>query len=115
MSEVWDLLKPQHSVEYFKYLIEKSFSVALYLKSDPSKPVSWAFVSSFGHINAVYTVEEHRRKGYSRVTVLRLTKQILEANMIPLYGAYLSNIPSVNLCNGVGFVEACDMAFEKYS
>ena len=99
----------------FEVFIEKSLSVALYLKSDPSKPVLWAFVSSFGHINAVYTVPEHGRKGYSRVTVLSLTKQILEANMTPLYGVYLNNIPSVNLCISLGFVEACDMAFEIYS
>ena len=115
MSETWRIMKPQHCVEYLKCLIERSLSVALYLKSDPSKPVSWAFVSSFGHINGVYTVEEHRRKGYSRVTVLCLIKQILGANMMPLYGAHLNNIPSLNLCTSLGFVEVCEMTCEKYS
>ena len=115
INEAWNLLRPQHGIEYLKYLIEKSFSVALYLEDDPSRPVSWAFVSNFGQINAVYTVEEHRRKGYSRIMVLCLIKQMLEANMTPLYGVYLCNTPSFNLCTGLGFVEANDMAFEIYS
>ena len=115
INEAWNVLKPQHGIEYLKYLIKKSFSVALYLEDDPSRPVSWAFVSNFGQINAVYTVEEHRRKGYSRIMVLCLLKQMLEADMTPLYGVYLHNTPSINLCTSLGFVEASDMAFEIHS
>ena len=110
ISEIWDLFKPQHCLEYVQNIIEKSFSVGLFLEDDPSQPVSWAFVSNFGHINGVYTMEKHRRKGYSRVTVLCLMKQMLEADMIPVYGAYPHNTPSIKLCIGLGFVEVFHIA-----
>ena len=115
MSNAWDILKPQDSLEYIKYLIENCLSVGLFLESDPSLPVSWAFVSNFGQINGLYTVEEHRRKGYGRVTVLSLMKQILETNMIPLYGVISHNAASLKLCMDLNFVEAGDMAAEMYS
>ena len=110
ISEIWDLFKPQHRQEYVKNIIEKSISVGLFLETDPSQPVSWAFVSNFGHINGVHTMEKHRRKGYSRVTVLCLMKQMLEADMVPLFGVYSHNIPSIKLCTSLGFVEAFHIA-----
>ena len=108
VSEVWDLFKPQYRQEYIKNLIENCFSVGLFLEDDPSQPVSWAFLSNFGQINAVHTIEKHRRKGYSRVTILCLMKYMLEADMIPLFGVYPHNTPSIKLCTGLGFVEAFD-------
>ena len=106
ISEIWDLFKPQQRLEYVKNIIEKSFSVGLFLEDDPSQPISWAFVSNFGQINCVHTMEKHRRKGYSRVTVLCLMKQMLEADMIPVFGVFPYNTPSIKLCTGLGFVEA---------
>ena len=89
--------------------------MGLFLEADQSQPISWAFLSNFGHINAVYIVEEHRRKGYSRVTMLHLMKQMLEANMIPVVGIDVENTPSMELCTGLGFVEAFDTTCISYS
>ena len=106
ISKIWSIFKPQQRLEFFKNLIENCFSVGLFLEADPSQPVSWAFLSNFGHIIAVHTVEEHRRKGYSRVTMLCLMKQILEADMIPVLHIAVHNTPSFKMCTGLGFVEA---------
>ena len=111
ITEIWNVFEPQCRQEYLKNIIAKSFSVGLFLESDPSQPVSWAFVSNFGQINGVYTMEKHRRKGYSRVTVLCLMKQMLEADMVPAFGVYLQNTPSIKLCTGLGFVEAFHVTY----
>ena len=68
-----------------------------------------------GQINAVYTLEEHRRKGYSRATMLCLMEQILEADMAPALGIDVSNTPSIELCNKLSFVETFDTTVTLYS
>ena len=108
ISGIWDFLKLQHRPGFIENLIENCISVGLFLEADPSQPVSWAFLSNFGHINVVCTVEEHRRRGYSRVTMLYLMKQIMLAKLIPIVMIYFCNTPSVKLCTGLGFVEAFD-------
>ena len=85
--------------------------MGLFLEDDSSQPVSWAVLSNYGHIIHVYTVEQHRRKGYSRVTMLCLMRQILEANMTPMLEIEVNNIPSVKLNTALGFVESFDSAW----
>ena len=109
------MFKPQDQLLFFKYVIENCISIGLFLDDDPSQPVSWAFLTHTGFINAVYTLEEHRRKGYSRVTMLCLMEQILEADMVPALGINVSNTPSIKLCNKLGFVEAFDTTVTLYS
>lgn len=102
-------------VKYFKYLIENCFSVGLFLERDSSQPVSWAVLSNYGHIIHIHTVEQHRRKGYSRATMLCLMRQMLEANMTPVLEINIHNIPSVKLNTGLGFVESFDSTWTLYS
>ena len=77
INKFWKAFKPQDQLEFLKYVIENCISVGLFLDDDPSQPVSWAFLSNFVHITAVYTLKKHQRKGYSRVTMLCLMEQIL--------------------------------------
>ena len=111
ISELWKYFRPHNRLQYFKYLIDNCFSVGLFLEDDSSQPVSWAVLSNYGHIIHVYTVEQHRRKGYSRVTMLCLMQQILEANMTPMLEIEVNNIPSVKLNTALGFVESFDSAW----
>ena len=115
ISEFWKYFKPEDRLQYLKYVIRNCISVGLFLEADPSQPVSWAFLSNFGYINGVYTLEEHRRKGYSRVTMLTLMKQVLEADMVPLVEIDIHNTPSLKLCTGLGFVETFDTTWEVHS
>ena len=113
--EFWKFFEPQVRLRYFQYLIDNSFSVGLFLEDNPSQPVSWAVLSNYGHIICVYTVEEHRRKGYSRATMLCLMQQILEADMTPILEIELHNIPSIKLNTGLGFVESLVATWILYS
>ena len=84
ISKSYNYCKLQDRVQYFKYLIENCITVGLFLETNSSQPVSWAVLSNYGHIINIYTVEEHRKKGYSRVTMLCLMQQMLEADMTPV-------------------------------
>ena len=111
INKFWDHFEPQDELEFLEYVIENCISVGLFLEDDPSQPISWAFLSNFGHINGVYTSEEHRRKGYGRVTMLCLMEQILKADMVPVLDIKVKNALSIKLCTELGFVEAFDSAF----
>ena len=79
--------------------------MGVFLESDPSQPVSWAFLSNYGFISGAHTLEEHRRKGYSRVAILCLVEKILNANMIPLAAKDACNTAIINLGNEIGFTD----------
>ena len=59
ISKIWCKFKPEQRLEFLKNHLENSLSVGLFLKDEPSQPVSWAFLSNFGHITAVHTLKEH--------------------------------------------------------
>ena len=89
-----------------KYTIENCPSVGMFLESDPAHPVSWSLLSSYGHIRNLYTLEEHRGKGYGKIVVLSLMEQILEAGLIPALEIAVGNVPSMKLFTELGFVES---------
>ena len=105
ISEIYSFFPAHHRLGFIKNLIENGLSVGLFLETDPSQPISWAFLSNFGQINAVCTVEEHQKKGYGRVTMLYLMKQILLANMIPIAMIEAHNTLSIQFFTSLGFVE----------
>ena len=86
-----------------------------FLESDPSQPLSWAFMTNFSSMNAAYTLEKHRRKGYSRITMLCLLEKVLKNGMIPLGGVDIQNTPPVKMFADVGLVEAFDTTWMLYS
>ena len=89
-----------------KYVIKNITSVGVFLRSDPTHPVSWTLLSNYGHIMHVYTLEEHRRKGYAKIAVLSLIEQILESGLTPAAEIAAENVASIKLFTGLGFVES---------
>ena len=89
-----------------KYAIENCPSVGVFLKSDPTHPVSWSLLSNYGHIMHLYTLEEHRGKGHGKIVVLNLMEQILEAGLVPAVEIAVGNVSSVKLFTQLGFVES---------
>ena len=78
----------------------------MFLKSDPTHPVSWSLLSNYGHIILLYTLEEHRGKGYGKIVVLSLMEQVLEAGLVPVVEIAVGNVASVKLFTQLGFVES---------
>ena len=115
MHGFWKLFEPQDCLQYLRYLIENCISAGLFLEADPSQPVSWALLSNHGHIMCLYTLEEHRRKDYARVTMLYLMRQMLEINIMPVAEVDIMNAPSAKLHSKLGFVESFDVTWILYS
>ena len=106
MSKFWKYFKPEDCLQYVKRVLENGISAGVFLESDPSQPVSWAFLSNYGYMSGSHTLEEYRRKGYNRIAILRLMEKMLEANMMPLGSMDTHNTAIVNLIRGInGFVE----------
>ena len=97
-----------------KYVIRKCSSVGVFLRSDPTHPVSWSLLSNYGHIMHVYTLEEHRGKGYARIVVLSLMQQMLKSGLTPALEIAVGNVPSIKLFTGLGFVEAYNSKWKQF-
>ena len=89
-----------------KYAIKNCPSAGVFLRSDPTHPISWSLLSNYGHIMHLYTLEEHRGKGYGKIVVLSLMEQILEAGLIPALEIAVGNVPSAKLFTELNFVES---------
>jgi len=111
----WNYCQLPDRIKYFKYLINNCNSVGVFLKSDSSKPVSWAVLGNYGHIIHIHTIEEHRRKGYSRIVMLSLMQQMLEAGMTPVLEIFTKNVASFQLNTSLGFVELFGSSWILYS
>ena len=106
VSKFWKYFEPEDCREYVKHVLENAISVGVFLESDPSQPVSWAFLSNYGYISGSHTLEGYRRKGYNRMAILSLMEKMVEANMMPLGSMDVYNTSMVNLVRGIhGFVK----------
>ena len=114
ISDFWIHGEPEARTEMLKYVIRKCNSVGVFLKSDPTHPVSWSLLSNYGHIMHVYTLEEHRGKGYGRIVVLNLMQQILESGLTPALEIVVGNVPSIKLFTGLGFVESYNSKWKQF-
>ncbi len=52
----------------------------------------------------VHTKSSHRRQGYGQSVVSRLVQDVLEYGRTPIYAVSVSNEPSVNLAQSIGFI-----------
>ena len=113
ISKFLNLGKLEAYTRLFKYFIKTCDSVGIFLKSDPTHPVSWALLSNFGHIMHVYTLMEHRGKGYGKITVVNLMQQMLEAGLTPALEVAVGNA-AVKLYTGLGFTESYNAKWKQF-
>lgn len=97
-----------------KYLIENCGSIGVFLKANPIQPVSWALLSNFGQIVHVYTLPEHRGKGYAKITTLAIMRKMLEIGMTPTLEVVGNDVTVTKVYSGLGFMELCNGTWRKY-
>lgn len=69
------------------------------------EPVSWALTHHDGSIGIVFTLQEHRRKGYAKAAISMLVKKQLLAGRTPYCFIVEGNEASKRLFEELGFVE----------
>ena len=114
LAETWSYGSLESKTKYLKFIIENCGSIGVFLKDDPTHPVSWAMFSNFGHLMHVYTLSEHRGKGYAKTAVLGIMKEMLEIGMTPVLEIVKGNAASTKMFAGLGFVEAYSATWKKY-
>ncbi|MFQ5914326.1 MAG: GNAT family N-acetyltransferase [Nitrospinota bacterium] len=75
------------------------------------QPVAWALVHYDGSIGMVYTLEEHRRKGYARAVVSALVEERFRSGRAPFCFIVDGNQASVRLFQGLGFFRQADLSW----
>jgi len=62
----------------------------------------------------VYTLVEHRQKGYCRITVVSLMQQMLKAGLTPALEIVVGNVAAEKLYIGLGYVESFDVKWKQF-
>jgi len=97
-----------------KYVIKTCESVGVFLKSDPTHPVSWSLLSNYGHFMHVHTLVEHQRKGYGRITVVSLMQQMLKTGLTPALEVSVGNVIARKMYTRLGFIESYDSKWKQF-
>lgn len=105
--------KHQGYYEMIEASIKLCSSGGVFLASNETekswKLVSFAVALPFGSIHAFHTEPDHRRKGYGKITMKILAKNIAKAGRIPLVQIYKTNDGSKSLNEGIGFKYSHDI------
>src|SRR5665811_489378 len=68
-----------------------------------NKLVSWVVIFAMGSVNALFTEDDFRGKGYARFTMQKLCQIAEERGIVPNVQVELGNIPSKKLMETLGF------------
>ena len=86
ISEHWSFINSDIPVikKYFRHILTLyDISAGIFTKSNPSYPVSWTTYSDLGHVIALYTLPEYRRKGFPLVVAANVYAQLLQKGIVP--------------------------------
>jgi len=76
--------------------------------------VSWGIYMRDGGIHAVFTVHEHRKKGYGKMLMRHLCKVIASKKHTPLLQIEQGNSVSVGLMTSIGFQFSHSFVWTEY-
>jgi len=79
-------------------------SSAVYVDGNP---VCWCLVHAEGSLGMLYTVPQHRRKGYALQVMKDLTDKVIKRGKIPFAFIVVDNEASVNLAAKYNLSEVC--------
>ena len=95
IGEYWTFINNDTPVikKYFHHIITMyDISAGVFIKSNPSYPVSWTTYSDLGHIIGLYTLPEYRRRGFPLAVAANVYAQLLQKGIVP-YGEQFKESP----------------------
>lgn len=101
--------KEDGSLEYIKKCIEKRPTSVI--RDENGNPISWAVIREDGSLGIMYTLKEHRGKGYAVSVSVDLAKKAFNLGITPYVHIVRSNTPSINLAKTLGFKYHCDIVW----
>uniref|UniRef100_A0A2H1VJT3 SFRICE_001209 n=1 Tax=Spodoptera frugiperda TaxID=7108 RepID=A0A2H1VJT3_SPOFR len=107
IDSTWPYNYPS-SDTYFEFLINLKYGYGLYLNNDL---ISWVLISEAGTLLHLYTVEEHRRKGYAEVLLKMVSNDLLKDGRVVIAYCVPDNYNASKLYIKAGFVPAEDVTW----
>ncbi|XP_053614505.1 uncharacterized protein LOC128677581 [Plodia interpunctella] len=96
---------------YFDLLIKSKSGYGLFLNGEL---ISWMFNNEFGILTHVFTLEEHRKKGYSEILLKLVCNKLLKEHKNIYAFCVADNKCASNLYNKVGFSNYNQFGFGWY-
>ncbi|KAI5636091.1 FR47-like protein domain-containing protein [Phthorimaea operculella] len=113
--EIYDSTWPHRypgSIRYFDLLIKSKSGYGLF-KED--QLVSFGFVKEMGALGHLFTLEEHRRKGYGEIVTKLICNELLKQGNDVFSFCIDENVNSCNMHDKLGFLHAMDVYTIKLS
>lgn len=112
---MWKFAKNEDAIKMIRNIV-KSFPSCCVLDAE-AKPVSWILTYEYGALGMLYTLPEHRGKGYAKVLVSTMAKRF-HAQGYPVY-CFIEegNVVSSGLFKSLGFTEepSCRSTFSGFN
>lgn len=103
VNQTWKFGGNQQGYNNIRYLISNFPSCCI--MDEHGQPVSWILVYNYGALGILYTLPEHRGKGYAKVLISTMAKKLF-AESHPVY-CFIEedNSLSYKLFTSLGFIE----------
>lgn len=98
--------KNMSTVENFVLGINQLPSVGVFLKEN-DELVTWMMCNPPFGMSRLFTLENHRRRGYAKLAVQYLSKTMAQAGLIPFVHIVVENESSYKLFQSLGFKMVC--------
>ncbi|XP_046745190.1 uncharacterized protein LOC124410677 [Diprion similis] len=99
INSVWphrDKENPENSIQFLKPMVMVNKSIGLFLKEGDIL-VSWAMHSEWHGLGTVQTLDSYKRRGYAKVVINALAKQLGKQGISPVLNVVTGNSPSENM------------------
>lgn len=109
---MWKFGGRPRGVERFEKLISHSLAAGVFCQ-DAHELVTWAFVSEYGSISFLHTLEAHRRRGLAKAVIYYLASTLLNQGKTVFNVIEKENENSRQLFRKMGFTifPDCSVAF----
>ncbi|XP_077351553.1 glycine-N-acyltransferase-like protein 3 [Festucalex cinctus] len=103
VNQTWKFGGTEQTYKYLAFLISNFPTCCI--TDDEGRPVSWLLVYEYLAFGVLYTMPEHRNKGYAKALIRNMSQRFL-AQSYPVF-CYIEedNMVSYNLFKSLGFIE----------
>ncbi|XP_058805572.1 uncharacterized protein LOC131672396 [Phymastichus coffea] len=95
--------EPEKSTEFLASMVRLNRGIGLFLKKG-GVLVSWIIHFDWGGLGMLETIEEHKRKGYGKLVVKAMIKELAEEENLDSFAFVVNkNVPSEKLFESLGY------------
>lgn len=101
VNEAWKFGRGEHSMKFIQNLV-RNFPSCCVL-DDNGQPVAWILTYDYSAMGMLYTMPQHRRKGYAKILISAISKKLFYMGYPVFCFIEEENLFSLNLFKSMGF------------